>query len=79
MRETPASTTVRHRTTADARTALRDFCRAAWGDRSNIHIFTIPVDEERDADCVLSDVITERDFLASALESALDELKKLKT
>jgi hypothetical protein len=78
MRETPQSTTVRHRTTSDARKALGDFCKAAWGDRANIHIFTIPVDEERDADCVLSDVITERDFLASALESALGELKKLK-
>lgn len=54
----------RHRTTEEARKALRDFCRAVGtaGDRS-IHVFTVPVDEERDLDCILSDVISERDSL----------------
>ena len=58
----------KHRTTVEARKALSNFCKAAWGDRAGIHIFTIPVDNERDADCILSDVIEERDRLRAAIE-----------
>ena len=55
---------VRHRTTAEARQALSNFCKGVGtaGDRS-VHIFSIPVDRDRDADCILSDVIAERDAL----------------
>lgn len=59
----------RRRTTEEARQALSNFCKAVGtaGDK-RVHIFTIPLDEERDADCILSDVITERDLLRQALE-----------
>jgi hypothetical protein len=56
------------RTTEEARKALSNFCKAVGtaGDKT-VHIFTIPLDRERDADCILSDVITERDMLRTAL------------
>lgn len=59
----------RSRTTEEAREALSSFCKAVGthGDK-RVHIFTVPVDEERDADCILSDVIIERDLLKAALK-----------
>ena len=63
----------RHRTHDEARAALRDFCDVAWGHRtrkdgSSINIFTIPRDERRDADCILYDVLAERDSLIRQLK-----------
>lgn len=57
------------RTTEEARKALSSFCKAVGthGDKY-VHIFSIPVDEERDADCVLSDVILDRDALLKVVE-----------
>ena len=60
----------RHRTTDIARDALRRFCDAA-GNRGTPHIFTIPVDEDRDADRILDDVITERDTLQKRIDKAV--------
>jgi len=62
------------RTTDEARLALANFCRAMGpaSERMRVHIFTIPVDRERDADCILSDVITERD----QLRAERDELRE---
>lgn len=56
----------RKRTTAQAREALQrliDGCWHATSERKAKACFTIPVDEERDADCIVSDVIIERDRL----------------
>ena len=53
----------KHRTTEEAREALRRFI-----DRKPV--MTIPVDNERDADCILYDVLEERDALTQKLESA---------
>jgi hypothetical protein len=72
-----------HRTTEQARKALGDFCRSA-GNRcpacqarhanrgESIHIFSVPVNYERDADYILSDVIDERD----ALRAQVEELRR---
>ena len=61
----------RSRTTEEARDALSRFCKAAGthGDKM-LPVFSIPVDEERDADRILSDVITERDALKEQLDAA---------
>jgi hypothetical protein len=72
MTNTNAGITFKHRTHDEARAALRDFCDVAWGnkarkDGSSINIFTIPKDEERDADCILYDVLRERDVMLEAL------------
>lgn len=67
-----------HRSTEKARKALSDFCRSAGNrcpacqarhmDRGEtIHVFSIPVDFNRDADFILGDVIDERDALRKAL------------
>lgn len=72
-----------HRATKQARQALSDFCRSAGNrchacqarhmDRGEtIHIFSIPVDFERDADFILGDVIDERDALRKAAQELLD-------
>lgn len=56
----------RKRTTAQAREALQrliDGCWHATSERKAKACFTIPVNEERDADCIVSDVIIERDRL----------------
>ncbi len=68
----------RHRTHDEARAALRDFCDAAWGNRTrkdgtSITIFTIPKDEERDADCILYDVLRERDVLRETLKALVGQ------
>jgi hypothetical protein len=47
----------KHRTTEAARDALSRFCTR------KAPVMTIPVDNERDADMILGDVIEERDFL----------------
>jgi hypothetical protein len=71
--------TWKHRTTEQARQALSDFCRSAGNrcaacqarhiDRGEtIHIFSIPIDFERDADFILGDVIAERDALRAQVE-----------
>jgi len=56
------------RTTEEAQEALSNFCKCVGtaGDKS-VHIFSIPVDPKRDADCILADVIAERDLLKGAL------------
>jgi len=63
------------RTTEEAHEALSRFCEATWhpdpavlarrseNGRSGGPVFTIPVNNERDADCILADVIAERDAL----------------
>ncbi len=62
----------KHRTTEEARQALSNFCKAVGthGDK-HVHIFSIPVDNDRDVDCIISDVIEERDLLMKALEDIL--------
>lgn len=52
----------RERTYEEAREALRrliDGCWHATSERKAQACFTIPVDEEHDADCIIGDVITE--------------------
>jgi hypothetical protein len=58
----------KHRTTEQARDALRRFI-----DRTP-PIMSIPLDNERDADCILYDVLAERDALALNLLKAQDLL-----
>ena len=74
-----------HRPTAQAHKALSDFCRSA-GNRcpvcqarhmergETIHIFSIPVDFERDADFILGDVIEERDALIERVKVLQGEI-----
>ncbi len=50
----------KHRTSEAARDALSRFCTR------KASVMTVPVDNERDADCILSDVISERDSLLGA-------------
>ncbi len=54
----------KHRTTDEAQKALSAFCTRRG------HIMSIPVNFERDADCILSDVIEERDALRVVVEQA---------
>lgn len=51
------------RTMESLRDALQRFCDAAWNRGQSPHIFTIPVDDDRDADCILSDGISELEHL----------------
>jgi hypothetical protein len=67
---------VRHRTTEEARATLQRFIDVAWGNREVGPLFTIPVNRERDADCILSDVITERDVLADLLGEIAAQLQR---
>jgi hypothetical protein len=39
--------------------ALQTILNALWGRRHNGHVWSIPVDELRDADCILMDGINE--------------------
>lgn len=38
--------------------ALSRFCQAAWGSH-HVVVWSIPVDEERDADCIMYDAFRE--------------------
>lgn len=62
--ELMANREFKKRTEEEARKALSNFCKAVGthGDKT-VHIFSIPVDNDRDADVILSDVITERGLL----------------
>ena len=66
---------MRHFDGDQARDALRDILYAAYhGTKAAADgrkIFTIPRNEERDADCILSHVIEERDHLLRACQQAL--------
>jgi hypothetical protein len=62
----------KHRTTEAARDALSRFCTR------KASVMTIPVDNERDADCILSDVISERDVLILQLEETRKERELLR-
>ena len=64
----------KHRTTEQARDALSRFC-------TRKPVMTIPVDNERDADMILGDVIEERDSLllqVGELSSAVRALLAVK-
>lgn len=67
----------KHRETDAARKALSNFCKAVGtaGDHT-VHIFTIPVDQDRDADMILSDVISERDALLLHVKELTDNLEE---
>jgi len=63
------------RTTAEAHVALQRLINAAFRQPGS-PAFTIPPDPRRDADCVLSDVIEERDRLRAALAALVRTLRK---
>jgi hypothetical protein len=63
------------RSTDEARAALHRLVQNRWhgGQEPNTHhraCFTIPCDQRRDADCILSDVIEERDRLRTVRDAA---------
>ncbi len=51
----------RQRTEKELRETLSMICHFVWYKRLRVgdHLWSIPVDEERDFDCILSDAITE--------------------
>jgi len=62
----------KQRTYEEAREALQRLISGCWHHthpRYTRACFTIPVDEERDADCILSDVIQEWQALKTAPEA----------
>src|SRR5262245_48563878 len=64
---------VRSRTTEQAREALQRLIDGVW-KHPNKPCFTIPVNEEQDADCILSDVIDERDTLRANVEALTEKV-----
>jgi hypothetical protein len=70
---------IRHRAPDLVSATLRKVCHFVWhgtAPEDDSHMWSIPVDEERDWDCILGDVIRERDALHAAtraLLAALDE------
>lgn len=62
------------RTQEELREALRRFCHAAWGSRQpgERSVFTIPVDQEHDADVILLDGITRLKQLEAFLAKIAD-------
>ena len=57
------------RTIEALREALQRFCDSAWNRGARVRIFTIPVDDERDADCILSDGISELEHLRALVRA----------
>lgn len=60
----------RNRTLDEARDALSRLIHGAWHKPDAKACFTIPVDEERDADCILMDVVFEWAELKAASAQA---------
>lgn len=62
----------RHRTIEELQKALRVVCDTIWygGKPTGDHLWSIPVDQERDFDCILSDGIAELAELRKRLASA---------
>lgn len=67
------------RTEEELLDALQSILNALWGRRHNGHVWTIPADELRDADCILVDGINElvklREEVAT-LKAALELAKR---
>jgi hypothetical protein len=77
LRPAGISTDRQHRTAEELREALGRMCEAVWCRTRGSAlptVFTIPVDHERDADCILADGITELLALRERVEATEREL-----
>ena len=68
------------RTNETLRATIRALCEHIWGGSSRLrdgpHLWTIPVDHERDFDCILSDATSELEDRREAMKTAGHALKK---
>lgn len=67
----------RPRTIDELRQALRTVCEVIWNGGKAVpgqHVWSIPVDKERDFDCILGDGITELEALRGAADALRQQL-----
>lgn len=68
----------RERTRDELLGALQAILDALWGRRHNGHVWTIPADELRDADCIIVDGINELEKLREENKALREENKALR-
>jgi hypothetical protein len=79
LRPAGAATDRQHRTAEELREALGRMCEAVWSrtrQSAMPTVFTIPVDHERDADCILADGITELLALRERIKEVEERLRE---
>lgn len=66
----------RHRPTEQARETLKMLCHLVWHKKppEGAHVWSIPTNTDRDFDCVLYDVLAERDTLRAERERVIQAL-----